>query len=462
LKVGPGWFSDLTPLPGWLYLYEMNKTAIIILGASGDLSHRKLIPALAALWDRERLHECTAIIGSGRTVMTHEEFRVDFDSGDSFKKHLYYHQGFEGLREFVDSLGTFGQIIFFFSLPPAVYTTTARRIHELGFRENVRIIIEKPFGMDYESARSMNRDLRSLYNEKNIYRIDHYLAKEAVQNILVFRFANSLFEPVWNSRYIESIQINAYEELGVENRGAYFDKSGIIRDMIQNHLFQLLSLMTMEAPVSLDPDDICMQKTSILKALRVERVARAQYEGYREEPKVSKDSKTETYAELELYIDNFRWTGMPIYIRTGKALDRKGTEIGIKFKELPRLLFNSEGNLKQNQIIFNIQPAAGIILDVSTKIPGTNLEITNTNMNFCFSDSFTEEIPEAYQRLLLDAIIGDKTLYVSADETEISWKKIEPFLDKGDLATYKRASVPDNLLGIKWIDFENYTSMCLS
>ncbi|GAH60149.1 unnamed protein product, partial [marine sediment metagenome] len=256
------------------------------------------------------------------------------------------------------------------ALPPLVYAATAEELSREGFGEESILIIEKPYGNDYNSANKLNAEIKSFFDESQIFRIDHYLAKEAVQNILVFRFANSLFYPVWNSRYIESIQINAFESIGVERRGAYFDKVGIIRDMVQNHLMQLLSLITMEAPVSLEAEDIRVQKINLLKAVSFLESYRDQYNGYRDEKGVADGSTTETYAELKLSINNFRWIGMPVYIRVGKALNRRGTEIGIRFNPLPRLLFNEKGDIPPNIIIFKIQPAEGIILGCFKQIPG--------------------------------------------------------------------------------------------
>ncbi len=302
----------------------LNSSAIVILGASGDLAKRKLIPALIELYRNGTVERDCIVIGSGRTAYSNQDFREHIELDPDYNENVFYHPGIKGLSSYVNSLGNFDQIIIFMALPPRVYGQTAEALYEEGFRENVRLIIEKPFGNDYETARELNRHLKEFYSEKQIYRIDHYLAKEAVQNILVFRFANNIFYPVWNNGYIESIQITAFEEIGVESRAAYFDKSGIIRDMVQNHLLQLLALVTMEAPVSLDPEDIRFQKMNILKALQVHDCHIQQYDGYREEEGVDKGSQTETYAELKMSIDTFRWNGVPIYIRTGKAVGREG------------------------------------------------------------------------------------------------------------------------------------------
>ena len=436
------------------------RSAIVILGASGDLAQRKLIPALAELFKKGNINSSSVIIGSGRSDFSCENFRKRFNVTDQLAKLLYYYKGISGLKKYISDLGSFQKIIFFMALPPAVYAKYAKQLAQEGFGQETSLIIEKPFGYDFKSSQKLNSEITAHFNESQIFRIDHYLAKEAVQNILVFRFANSLFYPVWNSRYIESIQINAFEKIGVENRGAYFDQAGIIRDMVQNHLTQLLCLLTMEAPVSLNAEDIRIQKINVLKTLRITDCCRFQYNGYRTEKSVQNDSRTETYAEIRLFIENFRWIGTPVYIRSGKALSRQGTEIGIVFKSIPRLLFNKHGNISRNKIIFKIQPTAGIIVDISSKVPGGELEITNTNMAFCYHNSFNSEIPEAYQRLLYDALKGDKTLFVSADETEIAWKKFEPILDKGEPEFYDKGSVPKLCLSGNWIDFEKYKSIC--
>ncbi len=435
--------------------------AIVILGASGDLAKRKLVPALGRLFDRKVIDNNSIIVGSGRSEFDDVSFREKFVGvSDEFRSTIFYHKGIEGIKKFINSKGSFQRIIFFLALPPSVYASTARELSEEGVHKHCSLIIEKPFGYDYASARRLNLELAEYFEDFQIYRIDHYLAKEAVQNILVFRFANYLFSEVWNNKYIDSIQINAFEEIGVENRGAYFDKSGIIRDMVQNHLIQLLSLLTMEAPVDLTSEEIKIQKLSILKALDVKECCRYQYEGYLEEDGVDKESRTETYAELKLLIDNMRWSGVPIYIRTGKSLNRKGTEIGVKFKSLPKVLYNKSGDIEENKIIFKIQPAEGIVLDLASKIPGSDIQVTNTNMSFCYRDSFDSEIQEAYQRLLFDALKGDKTLFVSAEETELSWKAFDHIFKDTSLKYYKKGVVPDSCLGEKWIPFENYASIC--
>lgn len=438
---------------------SIKDNAIIILGASGDLAERKLVPALNRLFEKREIDSSNIIIGSGRSEFTNESFRNKFKTKNEFSSILYYHRGIKGLKDFISKIGNFSEYVIFLALPPSAYADTAKKLHEEGFHENTTLIIEKPFGSDYESSQKLNNQLHKYYDELKLFRIDHYLAKEAVQNILVFRFANSVFYPVWNSGYIESIQINAIEDIGIGSRGQYFDSSGIIRDMVQNHLFQLLALLTMEAPVSLDAEDIRTQKINLLKVLELKECNKYQYEGYHREPGISTSSNTETFAEMKFHINNFRWTGTPVYIRTGKAVHRKGTEIGIKFKKLPRLLFNKDDTLGQNTIIFTIQPQAGIIVNLASKYPnGGDITITDTDMKFCFHKTFDVEIPEAYQKLLLDALKGDRTLFVSAEETETAWQKIKPALNNDKPRTYKKGTLPPS--NIKWIDFDKYTTSC--
>lgn len=434
---------------------------LVIAGATGDLSKTKLIPALNLLETKGLLGQVKGIIGTGRTPLSHEEFKALFpETGESFRDKLYYYQGWTGLKQWLNRTFQPQTILFFLSLPPSVYENTAESIREEGFGPESRIVIEKPFGFDLESSRRLNNKLVSLFQEDQIYRIDHYLAKDAIQNILVFRFTNTLFQPVWNNRYIESIQINATETSGIRNRGPYFDKAGILRDMIQNHLTQLLCLLTMEAPASLKPEDIIAEKISILKTLKVKETYRAQYEGYRSEKGVSGDSQTETWAELELSIDNFRWSGVPVFIRTGKAASRNGIEIGIQFKKQPSILYNKEGQLEPNRIIFKVQPHAGIIIDISSKVPGGDFHITNANMAFCYRDITRERIPDAYLKLLLDALSGDRTLFVTAPENELSWAAYEPVLDKAPLMIYPKGMEPTSQFCTRLIDFARYESYC--
>ena len=439
----------------------MSKTAIIILGASGDLAKRKLIPALDRLFVRGSINNESLVVGEGRSFISNEEFRSHSKCCEKFKGMMFYHQGLDGIHSFINSKGSFDKYVIFMALPPHAYALTAEKLYNEGFRENTVLVVEKPFGYDLESASTLNRSLTQYYKESQIYRIDHYLAKEAVQNILVFRFANMLFDPIWNSHYIESIEINCFEELGVEGRAGYFDSAGIVRDMIQNHLIQLLALLTMEAPVSLNSESIRHQKLNVLRLLEVKDFCRYQYDGYRDEPGIDKNSNTETFASISLEIKNSRWNGVPINIRAGKYMDRKGTEIGVKFKNLPPILFNENNDVPENRIIFKIQPSEGIIIDLASKVPGSENKITGTTMKFCYSDHFqNDEIPEAYTRLLLDAINEDQTLFVSAQESELSWKKFDKVIkDIGEPLKYRRGEIP-KCSDIDWIDYNQYGSIC--
>ncbi len=439
---------------------ENGTCAFVILGATGDLTRRKLMPALSRLFELHAFTKFCAIVGSGRHAMSDEKFRGLFEAPGEFGTLLSYHQGIAGLKEYLQRKGTFSRVIVFLALPPEVYTSTARELYEEGFRGETSLIIEKPFGSDLASAGSLNAELSRYFPESQIYRNDHYLAKEAVQNILVFRFANMLFQPEWNAQHIESIQINASETQGIGSRGPYFDKAGIIRDMAQNHLMQLLALMTMEAPVSLSPGDINAKKIDVLRSLTIEQSVRYQYEGYRREKGVDPESATETYAELKLAINNFRWAGMPIYMRCGKALDRTGTEMSVRFKAPPRVLFNERGGIPHNMIVFKIQPAEGIIVNMSSKEPGNEIRMSTTNMTFCYRDSFNGEMPDAYQRILLDVIRGDHTLFVTAAETQQLWKIIDPVVGKGNLSYYKPGELPPTALDIPWTDFGKFSHIC--
>jgi glucose-6-phosphate 1-dehydrogenase len=434
--------------------------AIVILGASGDLTKKKLVPALHRLHARGELADCLLVAGEGRTAFTDAQFRAHLGIDDDFAGKLVYHQGIKGLKAFLASRGTFGGTIFFFALPPEAYADTAQELANEGFGREASIIIEKPFGSDFASAAALNRRLLSFFDESQIFRNDHYLAKEAVQNILVFRFANSVFGPVWNADFVESIQINACEERTVSERSQYFDKAGILRDMVQNHLMQLLCLVAMDPPDSLDAEAIRARKMEILRALVVQECRRSQYEGYRAEKGVGRDSATETFAELSLAINNGRWRGVPVYIRTGKALHRTGAEVGIRFKRLPPTLFNRTGSLPRNLIVFNIQPAPGIIVKLSSKNPGTDIRLADTQLTFCYNKAFDEEVPEAYQKLLVDAVRGDHTLFVTSQETELSWRVLDGVLDKGSCGTYAKGARPPEALPVDWIDFDRYASAC--
>jgi glucose-6-phosphate 1-dehydrogenase len=418
------------------------RSAIVIAGASGDLAHRKLIPALNYLFCKDMIDRETVIIGSGRGEISQDDFRSRFKTDCEFESRLYYHQGLEGIKDYLNQFGSFDRIICFLAIPPKAYSSTAAVLSKEGFGEETLLVIEKPFGNNLETATQLNRELTEHFKEEQIYRNDHYLAKETVQNIMVFRFANTIFEAIWNNRHVESIIIEGYEELGLEERAAYYDTAGSLRDMIQNHLMQLLCLVTMEPPVNLEPDEISRQKVDILKSLHIDSCRKGQYEGYRLEKGVDPDSATDTAAEIHGRIENFRWSGVPITLRTAKAASKTDTRIIVTFKNIPRLLFNRKGEVAPNRIIITVQPNEGILLDVAGKVPGIKLEVGRNEMNFSLRQSYHQDIPEAYQKLLLDAINGDRTLFVSAAETELSWKVLDPFLEGVEPFLYRKGKMP--------------------
>jgi len=447
---------------------------LVIFGASGDLTSRKLIPALFSLKSQNLLPEKYIILGIGRTNITTDEFRQKMNSSiisyseekdpdkiiiNSFIENLYYlsmdtsvQSDFEKLktllREYDEHYGIGGNNIFYMATPPSLYETIAVNLslsglcdQENGFR---RIIIEKPFGYDLESARKLNRTLHDLAGEEQIFRIDHYLGKETVQNLLVTRFANGMFEPLWNRNYIDRIEITSAENIGVEQRGGYYDSSGALRDMVQNHLLQMVGLTAMEPPSSLDADAIRNEVLKVFQSLQPIReedvplqVIRGQYTGslirgecvtgYRYEKGVALDSRCETYVAIKFFINNWRWGGVPFYIRTGKRLPTRVTEIVIHFKPTPHHLFlRQSGKLSANQLIIRIQPDEGILLKFDMKEPGAGFNVKNVNMDFHYSDLADLRVPSAYERLLYDVMLGDSTLFSRDDEVETCWKFLEP------------------------------------
>ncbi|MBK8883078.1 MAG: glucose-6-phosphate dehydrogenase [Bacteroidales bacterium] len=447
---------------------------LVIFGASGDLTARKLIPALFSLRTQNLLPEKFAIFGIGRTKISTEEFRVKMNSAivsyseekvtgnDSiadFTKDLHYlsmdtamlgdYQKLkELLKEYDENNGIGGNYIFYLATPPSLYEVIAINLSESGLCDQNegfrRIIIEKPFGYDFESARNLNKTLHDLASEDQIFRIDHYLGKETVQNLLVTRFANGMFEPLWNRNYIDRIEITSAENIGVEQRGGYYDSSGALRDMIQNHLLQMVGLTAMEPPSSLDPDAIRNEVLKVFQSLQPIReedvplqVVRGQYTGslirgecvtgYRYEKGVAVDSRTETFVAIKFYINNWRWGGVPFYIRTGKRLPTRVTEIVIHFKPTPHHLFlRQSGKLSANQLIIRIQPDEGILLKFDMKQPGAGFNVKNVNMDFHYSDLADIRVPSAYERLLYDVMLGDSTLFSRDDEVETAWKFLDP------------------------------------
>ena len=450
--------------------------ALVIFGASGDLTSRKLLPAVYRLFQQGLLPEQFAILGFARTEMSDEAFRRQAGAAmtrfapsrpgdrlpwDDFARRLHYHPGryddpasFASLRQRLDALAAARNAprncLFYLATPPSVIAPVAEQLRAAGLggtgegRGWARLVVEKPFGRDLASARDLNARLRAAFAENQILRIDHYLGKETVQNILVLRFANALFEPIWNHKYVDHVQITVSETVGVEQRGAYYDQAGALRDMVQNHLMHLVSLVGMEAPNTLDSTAVRNEKVKVLKALRLipacdvgERLVRAQYAagaggpGYRQEPGVAPDSATETYVALKTYIDNWRWAGVPFYLRTGKRLPARITEIGIHFRPVPQVLFNAPpfGPMAPNVLALRIQPNEGISLQFQVKRPGAGVRIEPFKMDFGYAEAFGGEPPEAYERLLLDAALGDPTLFTRSDEVEAAWAFVTPLLD---------------------------------
>jgi glucose-6-phosphate 1-dehydrogenase len=452
--------------------------AVVIFGASGDLTKRKLLPALYRLAQQRLIPAEFAIVGLARQQMSDEEFRSQmrkavneqnetdgFDEAvwQSFAAGLFYLRGdfteaetFDRLREMLARVeaerGTGGNRVFYLATAPDFFGVIAKHLGDAGLARPegkgwTRIIVEKPFGHDLESARALNDELASVFEEEQVYRIDHYLGKETVQNLLVFRFANIIFEPVWNREYVDHVQITNAEALGVEGRGAFYEKAGAVRDMIQSHVFQVTSLIAMEPPASLSADAIRDEKIKAMRSVRavteeeVDEVAvRGQYgpgfvlgekvPGYREEPGVDPKSSTETYAALKIYFDNPRWQDVPFYIRSGKGLTRRVTEIAIQFKQTPHQLFSEcDAPLEANVLVLRIQPNEGITLRFAAKLPGQAMRIRCVNMDFRYGSSFGVEPPEAYERLLLDCMLGDSTLYARRDMTERGWEIVMPILE---------------------------------
>ena len=452
---------------------------LIIFGASGDLTERKLIPSLFHLFKRKLLSKNFYMLGCARTAMSDQEFRDklrgrlkgngnngDTAQVDEFLKLLYYSHGDYGDPAFYSRLSqrlmsldsahaSGGFHLFYLSTPPTVYLSIIERLDEaLLTRECeedrcwARVVIEKPHGRDLESARELNRRLHRFLREDQIYRIDHYLGKETVQNILMFRFANAIFEPVWNRRYIDHVQITVAERLGVEHRAGYFEHAGSLRDMFQNHMLQLLALVAMEAPASFDAERVRDEKAKLLRAIRPydlnelnEWFVRGQYglgtmdsqevAGYREEEGVDPNSKTETFLAARLLVDNWRWQDVPFYLRTGKRLARKTSQIAVTFKRIPHSMFSPirEEELAPNTLVFNVQPDEGITLGIQAKHPGPKLCMSSLALAFNYNEIFGEEPPEAYERLLLDCMHGDQTLFVREDAMEISWALLTPVLE---------------------------------
>jgi glucose-6-phosphate 1-dehydrogenase len=463
---------------------------MVIFGAHGDLTKRKLLPALYALYLEDQLPKEFAVLGTSRTKMDDEQFRkamkesvqkfasdLNFqeDSWSKFAEGLFYipadvskPSGFEEIGARLDELkkerGTNGNHIFYLSTAPSLYPVIVKGLAAASLATRCkpnqvpwpRVIIEKPFGHNLESAVSLDEEIHDVLSEHQVFRIDHYLGKETVQNIMVLRFANGIFEPLWNQKYVDHVQITNAETLGVEGRGSYYEEAGNLRDMVQNHLLQLVSLVGMEPPIALDPEATRDEKAKVLRCLRPMKIdkideyaVRGQYgaghilgqavPGYRQEEGVSPESPVETFTALKMYIDNWRWAGVPFYLRSGKRLSKSITEIAIHFKTAPHHLFpgsletssadETESDLSQNILVIHIQPEEGISLKFTTKQPGQTNQLRHLNMDFKYGTAFGVRSPTAYERLLHDAMMGDATLFSRSDQVEVAWKFIQPLLE---------------------------------
>jgi glucose-6-phosphate 1-dehydrogenase len=435
---------------------------IVIFGASGDLTSRKLIPALYELCRKKRLPEDTRIVGFSRTRFSDDAWReklADTTAGyleedcegaqwQEFASAIHYHAGdlsnaddFASLERYLAELE--GQQpatrIYYLSIAPHLYGPTIAQLGAAGMaredRGPCRVVIEKPFGVDIESAKLLNQKVHEVFAEHQVYRIDHYLGKETVQNLLVFRFANSIFEPIWNRNYIDHVQITAAEDLTVGHRAAYYDSVGVLRDMFQNHLLQLMTLTAMEAPSHFEADAIRDEKAKVLRAIRIMKpeevftdTIRGQYRKYRDEPDVPPESETATFGAIKLHIDNWRWQDVPFLLRSGKAMSCTTTQIVIQFRQPPHMIFEGgpRAAFESNRLVIQVQPAEGIQLHFHTKVPDAGMKVRLTDLSFNFRDRFTGRMPEAYQRLLLDIMHGDASLFSRADEVELAWNIIDP------------------------------------
>ena len=461
---------------------------VVLFGASGDLAKRKVIPAMFDLAQHNALGERYAIVGFSRTAMNDESFRasvgeaaktiseagpIDPQKWQEFAANLHYSTGdYKDQNSYADLAKRLAEIegekkmggnrLFYLSTPPEVYTDIVENLGRAGLArpENphswVRIIIEKPFGRDLDSAKELNRIVLSVFEEKQIYRIDHYLGKDTVQNLLVLRFSNGIFEPLWNRNYVEHVQITASETLGVERRGGFYETTGALRDMIQSHVLQLTSLVAVEPPAAFDATAVRNEKLKVLQPIRpfnlemvAQSVVRGQYgagklndkpvPGYREEQQVNPQSRTETFVSMRVLIDNWRWAGVPFYLRTGKRLAKRATEIVIQFKRAPHIVFRDR-DVEPNRLVLNIQPDEGISVSFGAKRPGPEMSIGNVNMNFSYKESFGGPARSAYATLLNDCVRGDATLFDRGDSVEAAWSLVDPILDVWSAA--KTAAVP--------------------
>ncbi len=476
----PAATEDENPLVEGLERLPVHPTTLVIFGATGDLAQRKLLPALYNLAHEGALPERFNLIGVSRADRPHEDYQAiareaivnhsrrepDEHVLDSLLEHVRYVPGtfddpgvYEVVErtaaEFDESAGTPQNRVFYLSTAPAFFPVIVAQLGERGLQHHeqaeVRVVVEKPFGTTLEEARDLNRDLLRVLEERQVYRIDHYLGKETVQNMLAFRFANGMFEPLWNRNYIDSVQITAAEDLGIGTRAGYYDGAGALRDLVQNHMLQLLTLLAMEPPVAFEADQVRDEKVKVLHAIRPPEAGRlegtavaGQYgpgsvagedvPGYLGEDGVPEDSTTETFAALRLEVSNWRWAGVPFYLRTGKRLTRKVTEIAVTLKPVPHLAFQQHGSVgvQPNQLILTMQPNEGVSLSLGAKIPGSRMRIRPVNMEFLYGTAFLSQSPEAYERLILDAMRGEAMLFTRDDEVEAQWRICDPIVSTWD------------------------------
>ncbi|MGQ9849448.1 MAG: glucose-6-phosphate dehydrogenase [Aggregatilineaceae bacterium] len=435
---------------------------LVIFGASGDLTERKLIPALFSLYRRQRLPQPLQIVGSARRPYTHEEFRAHlrqsvqqyaterFDTAawEAFSANIWYYAGDSSRAEDMAALNAFlaqreqgpANRLYYLAVAPTLYVPIVENLGQVDMAHETdgwrRLIVEKPFGHDLASAQALNDTLHHVFAEHQVYRIDHYLGKETAQNILFFRFANTIFEPVWNRNYVDHVQLTVAETVDVGHRAGYYDQAGVLRDMFQNHLLQLLALIAMEPPFSFNADALRNEKVKVLSSIRPvgpHDAILAQYRGYRETQGVVPDSRTPTFAALKLYVDNWRWQGVPFYLRSGKALARRVSEVVVEFKCPPHVLFQRDTDecFTPNILSLCIQPDEGIHLQFEAKVPGSQRDTRSVKMEFHYRSSFGDApLPDAYERLLLDALLGDASLFTRSDEIEAAWRLIDPLLQR--------------------------------